>query len=97
MPCGCVKEKFDMRFIGWKDGRLIKGAPSLPQGTIQANFIEEASLPHWVLVEPLPAIKKVSRDKLEDSVYELKETEGEDVDLMTVKTLKLFIEFVMSI
>ena len=105
MPCGCVNEKFPMRFVGWKDGNLIKGAPSLPQGTIQENFLEYASLPYWVLVGPLPAIKKVSEPTLEESVYEedkepeeieeitVKEPEViEDIDLMTVTTLKLFIE-----
>jgi len=98
MPCGCVKEKYAMLFVGWKDGKLIKGAPKIPKGTIQKNFIEEASLPHWVLVEPLPAIKKVPEPTSEESVYEeveeleVKEPDkGEDIDLMTVKTLKLFI------
>ncbi len=113
MPCGCTNPKYPMRFIGWKDGALIKGAPKLPQGTIRENFLPEASLPHWVLVEPLPAVKKVPEPTLEDSVFEeieeaveptqedvdviigefeVKDPEVEDVDLMTVKTLKVFIE-----
>jgi len=99
MPCGCVKEKFAMKFVGWKDGVLIKGAPSLPQGWIQENFIEESTLPHWVLVEPLPETKKVPEPTSEESAFEEKEEievkepdKGEDIDLMTVKTLKLFIE-----
>ena len=100
MPCGCVNPKYAMRFVGWKDGKLIKGAPSLPQGTIQENFIEESTLPHWVLVEPLPETKKVPEAKVEESVYEeVKEEEAETpeevvevIDSMTVKELKIFIE-----
>lgn len=104
MPCGCVNEKFAMLFVGWKDGKLIKGAPSLPQGWIQENFIEEATLPHWELVEPVPETKKAPSSISEESVYEeVKEIKDEDIveeseevvkeiDLMNVKDLKLFIE-----
>ncbi len=70
MPCGCANPKYSMRFVGWKDGKLIKGAPSLPQGWIQENFIEEATLPHWELVKPVPATKKVPEPTSEESVYE---------------------------
>ena len=81
MPCGCVNPKYATKFVGWKDGALIKGAPSLPQGWIQENFIEEASLPHWELVEPLPAIKKVPEPTLEESVYEeVKELDADGAD-----------------
>lgn len=106
MPCGCETPKYAMRFVGWKDGKLIKGAPSLPQGWIQENFIEEATLPHWELVEPAPETKKAPSSDSEDSVYVEDETPEEvveetvvdpeelvdEIDLMNVKDLKLFIE-----
>lgn len=70
MPCGCKENpKYDMEFIGWKDGRLIKGAPKLPKGTIQKNFLPEASLPHWRLIEPVPEVKKVPKAKKKESVF----------------------------
>ena len=99
MPCGCEDLKYNMKFIGWKDGVLIRGAPSLPQGTIRENFLEYADLPHWELVDPIPEIKKVpqSEESVYDEVEEVKtevevEVEVEEIDRMTVKTLKLFIE-----
>jgi len=81
MPCGCEENpKYDMRFVGWKDGALIKGAPSLPQGWIQKNFIEEATLPHWELVEPFPETKKAPSSDSEESVYEEAEIPEEVVE-----------------
>jgi hypothetical protein len=92
-----------MRFVGWKDGKLIKGAPSLPQGWTQENFIEEASLPHWELVEPIPETKKAPSSTSEESVHEeieeIKDEEAEEpeevveeIDSMNVTDLKIFIE-----
>ncbi len=103
MTCGCESPKYAMEFIGWKDGVLIRGAPKLAKGTIQKNFLEYANLPHWRLIEPVPEVKKVPKAKKEESVYEeVDETKDEEaeppeelvdeIDLMTVKELKIFIE-----
>ena len=80
MPCGCEEKKYDMEFIGWKDGRLIKGAPKIPKGTIRANFLEYASLPHWRLIEPVPEVKKVPKAKKEESVFEERKDSEEKED-----------------
>jgi len=48
---GCPDNKYRMKFVGWKDGKLIKTAPSgYKQGEIQCNFLEDANLPYWELV-----------------------------------------------
>lgn len=83
MPCkGCVEKKYDMRFVGWKDGKLIKTAPSgLKQGQIQKNFLHMADQPYWELADKVPDLV-IPEGKYEDSVFieEIFVPEDEPVD-----------------
>jgi len=78
MPCGCENPKYEMEFVGWKDGTLIKGAPKIPQGMIRKNFIEYASLPYWQLIGPPPEVKKAPKATREESVYAGDDQEDEE-------------------
>jgi len=58
------------KFVGWKDGRLIKGAPGgIPPGTIWTMQYQAAvSFPWWEPLEKPPQLE-VPTDE-EDSVFE---------------------------
>ena len=58
------------KFIGWKDGRLIKGAPGgIPPGTIWTmSYHAAVSYPWWEPLEKPPQLE-VPADE-EDSVFE---------------------------
>lgn len=93
MVCKACK-KYKMRFVGWKDGKLIPTAPSgIKQGTIQKNFVEFANLPYWELDEDVPdlVIPKVEhKDSVfEEEIYVPSEDETEpDHSKLTVVMLK---------
>ena len=72
MPCdGCNDEKsYDMKFIGWKDGKLIPTAPSgYSQGDIQHQPLHMADLPYWVLDGEIPNLV-IPKTEYKDSVFE---------------------------
>lgn len=71
MVCGCKEcMKFDMKFVGWKDGNLVRTAPSgISQGTIKLLSEEHAELPYWELVEERITLK-VPTATSKDSIFE---------------------------
>ena len=61
---------FKMKFIGWKDGKLMSGAPGnyVKDKVYQMRF-RHSRFPWWELIEPPPELKVPDADE-EDSVYD---------------------------
>ena len=96
MPCtGCNEKSYDMKFIGWKDGRLIPTAPSgYKQEQVVHQKLHLADLAYWELTSDIPKldIPKVKDGAYIEEVFTPEQVPEVDKELKHIDTLKEMVE-----
>ena len=97
-PCGCLKEMTErvgwvkMRFVGKRDGKMVKGAPgNYTNGQIYLQPFSNSNLPYWELIDK-PADLTVPEPSEEDNVFEDVPFIEEELGEITMSGTPTFVE-----